>query len=337
MLKVLYHCENYPIPQAIDKDQQALGALYFSRALESHHSANRPATHQHVAMRVLGDGDILHECFHESTPIKQAQHQDIFYRYSENVLFGVLALQESEHANCGTDSPLQTASRIAYEQIFSVLKKEGVPYALRFWNYMADINGTTHGLERYRQFNLGRQQAFDNLGAGNTNNLPAACALGTSGGPLTIAFLAGRAPSLPIENPRQVSAYDYPVQYGPRSPLFSRASVATIDQKRMLFLSGTASIVGHATLHAGDVAAQTKETITNIAAVLAEADRKTGMTCKLTDLDYIVYIRNESDFQVVREVLEQRIGPGLKAFYLQADICRSDLLVEIEGSAELPS
>ena len=38
----------------------------------------------------------------------------------------------------------------------------------------------------------------------------------------------------------------------------------------MLFVSGTASIVGHETQHRGDVVAQTRETLANLSSVLAE-------------------------------------------------------------------
>jgi enamine deaminase RidA (YjgF/YER057c/UK114 family) len=284
-------------------------------------------------MRVLGGPDALYESLHASQPMRAGRQHGVHYRCNDSLLFGAVALEETAFP-AGAITPLQAASTAAYEQIFAAMKAQAFPHALRFWNYMADINHVTHGLERYRQFNLGRQQAFD-AETQFMANVPAACALGTAGGPLTIAFLAGRTPSLAIENPRQVSAYDYPPQYGPRSPLFSRAGVVSIGGTRLLFLSGTASIVGHATLHAGDVLAQTEESLTNIAAVLAEVGSRTATPCALADLDYIVYIRKAEDFAKVQQALTQRIGAALKAVYVQADICRSDLLVEIEGSAEL--
>jgi hypothetical protein len=33
----------------------------------------------------------------------------------------------------------------------------------------------------------------------------------------------------------------------------------------------------------------------------------------------------------VRNTLEQLIGPDIRAVYVQADVCRSDLLVEVEA------
>jgi len=137
-----------------------------------------------------------------------------------------------------------------------------------------------------------------------------------------------------IENPRQTSAYQYPQQYGPRSPTFSRASLVRLEQGEVLFVSGTASIVGHASLHPGDVVAQTRETMANIEAVLAEANRLARQTrFELADLYYKVYVRDPADLEQIRAELTRHVGDALRAVYLQADVCRQDLLLEIEAIA----
>ena len=166
--------------------------------------------------------------------------------------------------------PLQAACEEAYAGIFRLLEAQGLPHLWRVWNYMADINGSSHGLERYRHFNVGRQDAFLAALRRVRGQVPAACALGLAAGPLSIAFLAGACPVRPIENPRQVSAYDYPEDYGPRSPTFSRGALVCLKDETLLFISGTASIVGHRSLHPGDVVAQCRESVANVAAVLAE-------------------------------------------------------------------
>jgi enamine deaminase RidA (YjgF/YER057c/UK114 family) len=334
MFKVFYNNTIMPSPTG-GCPADMLGALYFSQQPTEPGDAGTDSIAAHVAMPGLGGQTALYESFQSAGPSWSGRSGNVRFRFNADVLFGIITLNESEFPADADSSPLQVASKAAYAQIFAALESHDFPYVLRFWNYMADINGISHGLERYRQFNLGRQQAFEAKGRDVAGNVPAACALGTAGGPLTIAFLAGRTPSVAIENPRQVSAYDYPEQYGPRSPLFSRASVASVAGTRLLFLSGTASIVGHQTLHAGDVVAQTGETITNIAAVLAAANEKTSARCTVADLNYVVYIRDPAHFSAVSEALTQRLGPNLKASYVQADICRADLLVEIEGSAEL--
>jgi enamine deaminase RidA (YjgF/YER057c/UK114 family) len=188
-------------------------------------------------------------------------------------------------------------------------------------------------MERYRQFNIGRQDAFLGRGRSVVGKVPAACALGTAGGGLHIAFLATRADVIGVENPRQLSAYHYPSQYGPRSPTFSRAGLVKLGGRDMLFISGTASIVGHQTLHHGDAAAQTRECLHNIAAIVAEANRQApDAGFRLDALAYKVYVRHPEDMVTVRCEIAQFIGAPVSAFFLQADVCRAELLVEIEAS-----
>jgi hypothetical protein len=231
---------------------------------------------------------------------------------------------------------MQAAAHRAYADLFDVLAQSSSPHLLRLWNYFPGINADGGGAERYRQFNAGRQQAFIEARRSAFEGSPAACALGTHTGPLRVYFLAGRTPPLAIENPRQVSAYRYPDAYGPRSPTFSRAALADIGVGRIaLFVSGTASIVGHTTMHIGDVRRQTEESLTNIAAVRAVAAERAGVVFPVEALTYTVYVRRPADLPVVREVFEQAVGAhtaaALDTIYLQADICRADLLVEIEA------
>lgn len=336
MLKDTYFNTVFPHAKENKELSGILGALCFwqNKATSPAPDLAAHPTHAHVQMARLDNKQVLCELFQADGMIKQGQLGAVRYRCSDSLIFGVLTLSESDFEQEAGIPPLQAASRTAYEQIFAVLEAEAFPSVLRFWNYMARINEQSHGLERYRQFNLGRQQAFDARQSAISVNIPAACALGSAEGPLIVAFMASRVDSLVIENPRQISAYDYPLQYGPRSPLFSRAGLATIDGAEVLFLSGTASIVGHETLHAGDVLGQTRETIANINAVLVEANRKAGNArFELASLHYKVYVRNAEDYAVISRELAAAVGPGLKAVYLQADICRQDLLVEIEGTS----
>jgi enamine deaminase RidA (YjgF/YER057c/UK114 family) len=229
---------------------------------------------------------------------------------------------------------MQAAAYRAYTDLFALLAHSESPHLLRLWNYFPGINGDGGGTERYRQFNAGRQQAFIEARRSAFEGSPAACALGTAHGPLRVYFLAGRVPPLAIENPRQVSAYRYPDAYGPRSPSFSRAAIVSLnDGRTMLFISGTASIVGHQTMHIGNVARQTEESLANIAAVLAVAAERAGAPFPHDALTYTVYVRCPADLPVVRRIFENAVGPraASNAIYLQADICRAELLVEVEA------
>jgi enamine deaminase RidA (YjgF/YER057c/UK114 family) len=242
-------------------------------------------------------------------------------------LYGSVVVDDALHPR-----GMEGAAEDAYTQLFDLLAERGQPHLLRLWNYMARINEVAGELERYRQFNVGRQRAFMAARRSAFVGAPAACALGTERGPLTLHFLAGEVAPRAVENPRQVSAYRYPSVYGPSSPTFSRAALADVGGGReALFISGTASIVGHATLHAGDVRAQAEEAMNNIDALLQSAAQQGARAAHgLGTLDCTVYLRHASDLPTVREVIARRTGAH-RAIYLRADICRSDLLMEIEA------
>lgn len=249
------------------------------------------------------------------------------------MLFGCVSISESITGLKVNTTPLHIATETAYREIFAVQDRLEYATLLRVWNYFPAINKETYGIERYRQFNIGRQNAFLAYGRVITGNVPAASVIGTASGDLNIAFLATRAEMIGIENPRQVSSYYYPSQYGPRTPAFSRATLVNLHGNNILFISGTASIVGHHSLHCGDVAAQTKECMNNINAVVAEAKRQVPaiLNIELLNLSYKVYIRYSTDLPLVRDVLDNYLGKPLQVIYLQADICRAELLVEIEA------
>ena len=287
-----------------------------------------------VRAPVLGSAGEVCEIWRTRQPVESGQRGSVHYRRAADVLFGCISIPESDFSseNGSGVSALQTATERAYRESFATLDSLAYPHLLRVWNYLPQINVDTHGTERYRQFNAARRNALAASGRELTGNVPAACALGSSSGsPLVIYFLASRNIPTLIENPRQVSAYRYPSQYGPR-PVFSRASVLREKSGAMLFISGTSSIVGHETVHVGDVVAQTRETLVNIEALIAEANRVSAAArFDMQTLAYKVYVRNSADLPDIRSQLHAALGARARLLYLQADICRQDLLVEIEA------
>ena len=268
-----------------------------------------------VRTPVLGtNGTNVQEIWRSSKPLESGRYSRVHYRRSEDDLFGCISLTESRG--------LPAATEEAYREVFATVNELGYPHLARIWNYLPEINVDTDGLERYRQFNSARRNALIAYRRELTGNVPAACALGSvTGSPLIVYFLASRHSATAVENPRQISAYEYPPQYGPK-PAFSRASILG----DILFISGTASIVGHETVHVGDVAAQTRESLANIEALLGKAKR-----FSLASLAYKVYVRNNADLPIIQSRLHATLGSEAQVIYLQADICRLDLLVEIEA------
>jgi enamine deaminase RidA (YjgF/YER057c/UK114 family) len=251
------------------------------------------------------------------------------YRCVDEFLFGSLTMTEEVGEGHAPAAALKKATLAAYRGIFAVLEQTQRPHLLRVWNYLPEINRVADGDERYRHFNAARQAAFRDAGRSTVGGVPAASALGSpAGSPLSIHFLASRRPPRTIENPRQTSAYFYPPKFGLYSPTFSRASVLAGSHGTTLFVSGTASIVGHETLHRGDVAAQTRETMANIGALLEEANRIAGAAAYALDaLRYKVYVRRGSDLEAIGGALSSALESSARVVYLLADVCRADLLM----------
>ena len=222
-----------------------------------------------------------------------------------------------------------------YENLFAVLAQQGYPHLLRVWNYFPQINVESLGLENYRRFCRGRGAAFQRHFGEVMQSFPSASALGTRSGQLHIYALASREPGAFRENPRQMSAYLYPPEYGPRSPTFARATLKRWDGVDHLYISGTASIVGHESRHPGDCTAQLDETLRNVEALLAATAEDEGCGFSgLKDLACLkVYLRDASYLSAVRQRLQAVLAPNAQTIYLQADVCRSDLLVEVEAVA----
>ncbi|MGZ5432414.1 MAG: chorismate transformation enzyme, FkbO/Hyg5 family [Thermoanaerobaculia bacterium] len=228
---------------------------------------------------------------------------------SDDLLFGAVTAEEIK--------PLEEVSRETYARLIQHVREAGYPYFVRMWNFVGSIN-ELEGRERYQLFCAGRHDAFIAAGYHHDVDLPSASAVGMPGRGLITYFLAARDAGVQVENPRQVAAYNYPPRYGPKSPSFSRATI----WRDTVFVSGTSSVLGHQTVHIGEVEAQLDETVRNIESVL----ERTGRT-----LSNVVaaktYVRNAADYEVIAPKLASVLPVNL---FLEADVCRKDLLLEIE-------
>lgn len=279
-----------------------------------------------VDMPVLNSKSVF-EVWTSTEPVAHCNDNDIASTHNGEILYGSFEV----HQLAGED--IESATFRAYSKVFDFIDRQGYSNLLRIWHYFPQINAPESGLERYRGFNVGRHEAFVAKGRmiGN-KTVPAACALGTNSGPLVVYFIAGKQPGNPLENPRQTSAYKYPEEFGPRSPTFSRAILVGSGKEQTLFISGTASIVGHETLHDNDVAKQTRETLVNIQALFEQA-KSAGFDALNLDhqLSLKVYLKYPEHLPLVRDQIIEAFGNMNQIVYFQADVCRADLLLEIEG------
>jgi enamine deaminase RidA (YjgF/YER057c/UK114 family) len=243
-------------------------------------------------------------------------------------------------------------AKLALESLAARLERAGASFqdVVRTWLYLGGITADEQGLQRYRELNRARSDFFNEQEAagrmlvhrGQATFYPASTGVGSLGRGLVVSCLALQTQRddvrlQPLENPRQTSAFDYPAGYSPTSPKFSRAMAVVIGDYATTWVSGTASIVNSKSVYLGDIERQTEQTIDNIESLISREnfDRHglPGAGAQLRDLAKIrVYVKRAEDYEKCRAICERRFGP-LPTIYAQADICRPELLVEIEGVA----
>lgn len=262
------------------------------------------------------DGPPVCEVWRCDAASETATHDGVAMVLSSQYVL-VSATADSEDVRAGSHN--------VYTRLLRLVAEKGYPYVVRTWNSVPDINLGSGDDERYKQFCVGRSEAFDACGRTDAPP-PAATAVGSvDSGPLRVFILAShKAPKL-LENPRQVSAYRYPRQYGPRSPAFSRAAVLNGDDNLQVLLSGTAAITGHESRHAGDAGRQIAETLENIRHMAASAGLgKTHAVLR-------IYLRDPQMYSEVLRYLEETFTHPPQFVVLAAELCRRELLIEIDG------
>ncbi len=258
---------------------------------------------------------------------------DILLTMTDNGLFGRLELALPE-------SPTELPAIVtkAYLRLFDRLAEYSSLTVIRYWNFVPDITRLTGSGETiYELFNAGRYQAFQDYYASRleTMAIPAASAVGTSEPLLRIEFLAVAKPLAMIENKDQVPAYRYSERYGKRPPFFSRGVIFDNLGQRLLLSSGTASITGEDSRHPGDVYEQLGQSIHNLRILgsqfnLKRYDIHYGFA--LEDVRILrVYYRQETDLAFLQRFVPKFFPPSTIISFQQADICREELLVELEA------
>jgi enamine deaminase RidA (YjgF/YER057c/UK114 family) len=288
----------------------------------------------------MADGDCDVQITRHSERLTVARHNDIAWIYCAQAGGG----SQEAAAYHGATGALQHIEWLLSNAA------AGFDRVIRTWFYQGSIVAEEGTTQRYKELNRARDDFYRDISffAGldcrgdHRTAYPASTGIGTQGRGLTasaVALTTERSDVLavPMENPRQAAACDYPDAYGPRAPRFSRAVALVCGSQAMLLVSGTASITGSKTCHQGSAVDQTQETLDNIEALIGEENLRShalpGFGTSLDDLVSVrVYIKREEDYPKVHAVCQRRLG-DLPAVYVVADVCRPELLVEIEGVA----
>lgn len=237
-------------------------------------------------------------------------------------------------------------SEKAFESLLDIFTTVHFPIKsiIRQWNYLEDILGYDGEEQRYQEFNNVRSGVYGN--AFEKCGYPAATGIGMKRGGVIIEFVAVKSNEVetkPVDNPGQIAAHDYSkkVLVGEEcvlktTPKFERARYFSFQDKKLIFISGTASITGEKTVGIYDPVEQTEVTIQNIKRLYSDEVLK-GLSKEKLNTKYghaRVYLKNRKDFRSIKKTVETHYGK-MPVVYIIADICRDNLLVEIEGKVVL--
>lgn len=236
----------------------------------------------------------------------------------------------------------QEVTVLVYRLLEAELRRCETHHPVRLWNHIPGIHEPMgEDLDRYMVFNAGRYEALSAWFGGDQAfdiRVASASGVGHEGSDLVVHCLAASRPGRAVANPRQIAPYRYSRRYGPLPPCFARATVIEREGEPLVLVGGTASIVGEASVHVGDLARQTEETLTNLAVLLQAAgapygEDRAAVLARYRDVR--IYHPDPYREDELRGLLKTAF-PGAKcAEWMRADLCRPDLLVEIEGMATL--
>jgi len=248
--------------------------------------------------------------------------------------------------HCMNDT--RKAANAAFDLVLEILDRERLSFnnLVRQWNFIGNILEMKEGFQNYQVFNEVRSEYYKKYRT--IAGFPAATGVGMKHGGVSLDFCALKSDDAiklkAINNPNQINAYEYDQQLlkgltaGNTSvkhpPQFERALLMMNKTANTLFVSGTASIIGQETIGKGDVNEQTLVTIENIMK-LTDAERinkLTGSSVLLPGKFSLlrVYIKKQEDFNAVKAICTEHFQKA-PAIFIEADICRDDLLTEIEA------
>jgi enamine deaminase RidA (YjgF/YER057c/UK114 family) len=242
-----------------------------------------------------------------------------------------LCLQGLNGAGCDGNVPGPGAAAArAIRQADTLLHAAGMTYrdVARTWFYLDGI------LEWYDDFNAVRTKTYGDLGMDGENGLPASTGVGArslGGHRCTLDLLAvartraGHPPVRFVDGVEQGA----PRCYGSS---FSRAAVIDLPGGSLIQVSGTAAIdrVGRS-LSPGDASGQAERTLDAIEGLLASERASLRDACAAT-----AFVKCPEDARTFWRTLVSRGLEDLPVVCVVADICRPELLFELDAEAVLP-
>jgi enamine deaminase RidA (YjgF/YER057c/UK114 family) len=295
-----------------------------------------------ISQQPIGNGEIALELMTIST-------EGIDYKIIKGDRYFILIAKDFKllfaNANSFEENSFQKNAETTFNRLDNILEVTDFEYSdiIRQWNYIENILNQQSENEKiknnYQVFNAYRSIIYSK--SEFKNGYPAATAIGTINGGCCVEIIALKGKNsriIPIQNSRQIDAHSYSnkVLIGSSldklkivaSPKFERAKLIQIGGIEFLLISGTASIIGEKTVCKEDIEQQILTTIENIEILLKSTLEKSGKKQYFL-LNYRTYIKNPEDYNTVKTICNKKYGEN-KGILLISDICRDNLLVEIE-------
>ncbi len=332
-------------------DQKAFHNIGFMKAAFEKWGQNIPAT-CFIAQPPLNGSNLVVE-------VSYTRNSQAFITYQKykHVHYSLVTIGTEKHLFISGAEGLDKSQTIEQqaEQSFILIEeifaKEGYTFSdiVRQWNYIEDITMLNENTQNYQVFNDVRTKYYEKNQL--VANYPAATGIGIKTGGIIMDVHAIKPvhelKRVEIANPAQIDAYKYSqnVLEGKPSegfkqkttPKFARAKAVINNQQACILVSGTASIEGEITIGLNQVERQTEVTIRNIDRLIKAESIKPHLPNANAQIKFAqtrVYIKNPHDVAKVRTICEQYFTSG-DTIYIESDICRNDLLVEIECIATL--
>lgn len=264
----------------------------------------------------------------------------VSYREKDGLPYVVLENMEGRFLFAGgfqddfINTTIEAQSAAVFRQVDGLLTEESFPVnsIVRQWNYIEKIIGFQREYQNYQAFNDARASFYET--SLWPQGYPAATGIGAHWGGIVIdldavLFKQADCSVTPIDNKLQVAAHAYSGQVLAASrkckatPKFERAKRLNIGDRGLIYISGTAAIRGEESLKGVGLARQLAITMENIAELVG----KKGELSMLR-----VYLKEKS-FVDEAEQLMQAYKLSVPVSYMWADVCRDELLIEIEGIA----
>jgi enamine deaminase RidA (YjgF/YER057c/UK114 family) len=287
------------------------------------------------------ESDLVMEVYYYGTDTWEAEYYPV--PSGGAVVFSKGGLSLSTGFTWSDGDHCRANSTDAFESLEQLLSSTGYTCSdiIRQWNYIENILDFDGPYQNYQIFNDARSRFYHDQFA--VAGYPAATGIGMRSGGLIIEYLACKnsdVKSIPIDNPAQVPAHMYgqdslkgmPVDEVKSTPKFERGRYLSLQGKEFVFVSGTAAISGEKTAFDKDPGMQTYLTIENIDRLTSKENlENNNIKAVSSTFDYLrIYTKEREDLDRVRQECQRRYG-NVPCVWIQADICRNELLVEIEG------